>query len=380
MAEKEKKKRVRKEYTEAAAPSSAAEKGADSTSVVSEDMNAAAQLRAAREAKGLTLENVASSIHLRVSQIRAIEEGDINHLPGMAYAVGFVRSYANFLKLNSADVVARFKADHGGVTKIKAQLNFPEPMNESRTPSPIIIGVATICVIVLLSVWAIFSGGDDAVENIDTAAVEEQQPIDTLPVETETSVAGEPVTTTTETVIASETPAAEPVVETTAPVTAVAPTTVASQPVVAPAPAPVTTTVVETAPVAAAPVVAAPAKVVETQPAPVAVNQTPVETEEQIVVKPPKTRVVLQANETSWVQVTDAKGAVILKKVMKPGEKFYVPDRANLSLVTSNAGGLAVLVDGEATAELGRDGDIVRNVSLNPETLKARRKTRIRNY
>ncbi len=379
MAEKEKKKRVRKEYTEAAAPSSAAEKGADSTSVVSGDMNAAAQLRAAREAKGLTLENVASSIHLRVSQIRAIEEGDINHLPGMAYAVGFVRSYANFLKLNSADVVARFKADHGGVTKIKAQLNFPEPMNESRTPSPIIIGVATICVIVLLSVWAIFSGGDDTVDNIDTAAVEEQQPIDTLPVETETSVAGEPVTTTTETVIASETPAAEPVVETTTPVTAVAPTTVASQPVVAPAP--VKTAVVETAPVAVAPViVAAPVKAVETQPAPVAVNQTPVETEEQIVVKPPKTRVVLQANETSWVQVTDTKGAVILKKVMKPGEKFYVPDRANLSLVTSNAGGLVVLVDGEATAELGRDGDIVRNVSLNPETLKARRKTRIRNY
>lgn len=379
MAEKEKKKRVHKEYTEAAAPAAAAEKAADNAAVVSQDMNAAAQLRAAREAKGLTLENVASSIHLRVSQIRAIEEGDINHLPGMAYAVGFVRSYANFLKLNSADVVARFKADHGGVTKIKAQLNFPEPMNESKTPSPIIIGVATICVIVLLSVWAIFSGGDDAVDNINTAAVEEQQPIDTLPVETEAAIAGEPVTTTGETMVTTEIPATEPTAEAQASVTPAAPVSEAvSEPVATVAP--VATAVVETATAPAPVVVAAPVKVIETPIAPVAVNQAPVETEAQIVVKQPKTRVVLQADETSWVQVTDAKGGVILKKVMKPGEKFYVPDRANLSLVTSNAGGLAVLVDGERTAELGRDGDIVRNVSLDPETLKARRKTRIRNY
>ena len=70
-------------------------------------------LRAARLAKGLGLEEISSSIHIRVGQLRAIEEGNLAGLPGMTYALGFVKSYATFLKLNSADVVQKFKAEHG---------------------------------------------------------------------------------------------------------------------------------------------------------------------------------------------------------------------------------------------------------------------------
>lgn len=360
MAEKEKKKRVRKEYSDAAASSVSKNEAV----AVSKDLNAGEQLRAAREAKGLTLENVASSIHLRVSQIRAMEEGDIGHLPGMAYAVGFVRSYANFLKLNSVDVVARFKADHGGITKIKAELNFPEPVNEGKTPSPMIIGAAAICVVVLLSVWAIFSGGESAdtqVENTDVTAISEAPAVDTLPVETEDGfVEADPVAQTT-------------VVETMAPV--------AEAPVVAPvAEAPVSAAPAM-APVVAQPVISTtvPAKKEPVQ-APVPQSAAETEASEPIVVKPPKTRVVLQADQTAWVQVTDAKGNVILKKVMKPGEKFYVPEQRGLSLVTSNAGGVSVVVDGNAIPSLGQDGSIVRNIMLEPESLKARRPSRIRNY
>ena len=54
------------------------------------------------------------------------------------------------------------------------------------------------------------------------------------------------------------------------------------------------------------------------------------------------------------------------------GDVFLVPNRADLELWTGNAGGIEVIVDGAALAPLGDAGAVVREVPLDPPSLRAR--------
>lgn len=70
-------------------------------------------LAGVREAAGYTLEELAARTHIKAPYLKAIEELDLDVLPSRAFAVGFVKTYAEALGLNPADVVARFKSDAG---------------------------------------------------------------------------------------------------------------------------------------------------------------------------------------------------------------------------------------------------------------------------
>ena len=78
-----------------------------------QNLSVGEMLHATRTAKNLSLEEVSASIHVRGVQLRAIEENHIDALPGMTYAVGFVRSYANFLGMDGVEIVKKFKAEQG---------------------------------------------------------------------------------------------------------------------------------------------------------------------------------------------------------------------------------------------------------------------------
>jgi len=49
-----------------------------------------------------------------------------------------------------------------------------------------------------------------------------------------------------------------------------------------------------------------------------------------------------------------------------------VPDRPDLVLWTGNAGGIEVILDGAVLAPIGEDGAVVREVPLDPPSLRAR--------
>lgn len=59
-------------------------------------------LRDSREAHGLSIMEVAQHLKLTPRQVEAMEAGDLAHLPGPAFARGFVRNYARFLHLDPA--------------------------------------------------------------------------------------------------------------------------------------------------------------------------------------------------------------------------------------------------------------------------------------
>lgn len=66
-----------------------------------------ARLRAAREAAGLSLDQVAQQLKLAPRQVRALEEESFGELPGRTFSRGFVRNYARLLNLDPDDLLAR---------------------------------------------------------------------------------------------------------------------------------------------------------------------------------------------------------------------------------------------------------------------------------
>jgi cytoskeletal protein RodZ len=68
-------------------------------------------LRAAREARELSLQDVSDSTKIHPKILDALEALDMGRLPSRPFAIGFVRSYAQFLGVDAERAVARFKAD-----------------------------------------------------------------------------------------------------------------------------------------------------------------------------------------------------------------------------------------------------------------------------
>ena len=69
------------------------------------------QLRQAREARSLTLEQVAQATHMRVHYLQALEANDIEALPSLVQARGFLRSYADFLELDAESLLVALSGE-----------------------------------------------------------------------------------------------------------------------------------------------------------------------------------------------------------------------------------------------------------------------------
>jgi len=66
-------------------------------------------LREAREAKGYVLEDVEQATRIRARYLAALEAGDFDTLPSEAQVRGFLRNYAQFLSLDSEQILAHYK-------------------------------------------------------------------------------------------------------------------------------------------------------------------------------------------------------------------------------------------------------------------------------
>jgi cytoskeletal protein RodZ len=91
----------------------------------------AEQLCAAREAKKLTIQQVADATKIRTDHIRALEEGNFNVFSAPIYIRGSVKNYAMLLKLDVPQIMAALTAELGRTEKFSE----PPPLTEaSNTP------------------------------------------------------------------------------------------------------------------------------------------------------------------------------------------------------------------------------------------------------
>ncbi|MEQ8601811.1 MAG: DUF4115 domain-containing protein [Marivibrio sp.] len=129
-------------------------------------------LRSARLSRDEDLKDVAAKLRIRHPYLEAIEEGRLGDLPGPTYAVGFVRAYADYLGLETEDVVARFKADSRALAA-KAELVFPEPLPGGRVPGFALLLVALVLGGLVYGGWLYISGQDRPVAEIIPAVPDE---------------------------------------------------------------------------------------------------------------------------------------------------------------------------------------------------------------
>ncbi|MCB2107825.1 MAG: helix-turn-helix domain-containing protein, partial [Rhodobacteraceae bacterium] len=116
-------------------------------------------LCATRMRLGKDLQQIASLLHIRYNYLVAIEDGRFEDLPGQAYALGFVRAYAEHLGLDGDEIVRRYKDENAGLRR-KASLDFPVPTPESGVPSGALLAVAVVMGMVVYGVWYSFAGAD----------------------------------------------------------------------------------------------------------------------------------------------------------------------------------------------------------------------------
>lgn len=72
-------------------------------------MELGARLAAARAERGWSLADAQRSTDIRLKYLEALERGDLDALPGWAYARAFVRTYARALSLDADKLVAEFE-------------------------------------------------------------------------------------------------------------------------------------------------------------------------------------------------------------------------------------------------------------------------------
>lgn len=93
------------------------------------------QLRAAREAKGLSKGEAAKSIKLSVRQVEALEADDWDNLPCNTIVRGFVRNYARLLNLDAERLMHALDALHfPQAPELKVTTGTPVSMPQEGTP------------------------------------------------------------------------------------------------------------------------------------------------------------------------------------------------------------------------------------------------------
>jgi cytoskeleton protein RodZ len=387
-----------------------------------------ARLRREREQLGETVEETCQRLRIRQTHLRAIEEGRFDELPGRIYAIGFVRTYAEYLGLDGPVIIERFKQETAGEAAAP-KLVFPTPAPESRLPKGWLILLSIALATTAYGGWFYWQD----MQHEDVVRVTEVPPELAAPVRLPAPVVTKPPSASSavdggigrsayatpgpegslpsQQSEAVSVPAIEPnstaEVTATPPMPAVSAVAPATTPDATPSPGvPVPTasaTVAEPPSVAASPSVT-PADTISPSP-PVVVAATPPAAARAPVVDPDPSptqsllpppappsavaavndtgpaprafgggsaRIVIAALMDSWVQVRSTAGELLLTRILHAGDTYNVPDRADIVLMTGNAGGLKIVVDGESVPPIGEVGEIRRDVVLSVAALRQR--------
>lgn len=300
-------------------------------------------LRAARERLGWEIDAVAEALRLKPAFIRAIEQGDIRDLPGTAYAVGFVRTYATALGLDPNEAIRRFRAEREDVNR-KTELDFPAPVPSRGMPAGALVLVGAVIAI----------GGYVAWYHYSSRSARSTEMVDALPTHLEPLAP----------------PPAPKVAIVTPPAAAPAPAApaVASAPPQEPDVSPSSAAAAVPPPLPTVPAPSTDTTVAAVTPPTVQATDGAA----SVAAAPPAVTdagMVIQATADAWIEIKDAQGKVVYQTILHPGDHYKVPDQPQLTLTTGNAEGTQVVLAGSVIGPL--KGHVLHNIPLDADGLKA---------
>ena len=154
----------------------------------SRDTTIGERLRIAREAKGLSLEDVARQTRIPIRHLEHIERSEWEALPAVTYSVGFARSYATIVGLDGSQIGAELRQELGATRNNPSPAAaYYEPADPARVPPRSIALIAAIVAILLVVgylVWRSNAVGDappepqiaDSEPAVQTAAPQQAAP------------------------------------------------------------------------------------------------------------------------------------------------------------------------------------------------------------
>ncbi len=119
------------------------------------------ELRDARLAQGLSVEDLAASLRIRRVYLVALEEGRPRDLPAPAYALGFLRSYSAALGLDADACVRRFRDSGGRAAPRQTDLVFSDPVPDRGVPAGAVILLGAVLALGAYAGWYRWSGSGD---------------------------------------------------------------------------------------------------------------------------------------------------------------------------------------------------------------------------
>ncbi len=369
-------------------------------------------LRLAREERGETLDDIAQFLRIRRAYLQDLENGDLADIPGRAYALGFLRSYGDYLGFNGDAIVEEVKR-HDEPLPENPTLQIREPLPESHRPPLVLVGASVLLAGLVYVGWNYWQNRQDTPRTAAVEAVDERPasavagttaPASPPRAATAAEPAGGDATATpsagtaTRTADAAATlddgdlPPLPAIPEPPMPASADALTSQAEAATVETASDEAASDEVVTAilegngPAADDDAAAAgedEAVAADDEVAEAATADEPADLLAVIAAESggeelrtfgaeeASGRIVLVASEASWVQVKSGSSDFVWTRTLEPGDAYFVPDRDDLALWTGNAGGLKVLVDGEPLPSLGEPGEVRRDIPLAAEALSA---------
>jgi len=154
----------------------------------------AEQLRQAREAQKLTIQELAEITKIRSDHIRALEEGNFNIFSAPVYIRGFVRTCSTLLKLDVPQVMSNLEAELGATVKFRE----PPPLTDQpKTPvdfvmlqlskvnlrrgAAILGGLAVVVIVVLVVAMGRRAKHSDPLAGLKPAVYQPSNSGETLP-------------------------------------------------------------------------------------------------------------------------------------------------------------------------------------------------------
>jgi cytoskeleton protein RodZ len=135
-------------------------------------MDIGAQLRSAREGKGLSIGTVAERTRVPVKMLAAIERNDQSALPPHPFGRGFVRAYAEEVDLDSDQLVREYFAQFPTPPPVSNHAPLSrEPVEASWQPPSQWIGMATAVAVLLVVVAAAVVLGRRGERAVDAGTV-----------------------------------------------------------------------------------------------------------------------------------------------------------------------------------------------------------------
>ena len=124
------------------------------------------RLRTAREARKMSLADVASKTRIPIRHLQHIEDGEWDALPATTYSVGFARSYANAIGLNGNEIGAEVRQQIGAPRPTyETPPSYYEPADPARVPPRSLAMVAGGIALLLIAAYLIWrSMAVDSVE------------------------------------------------------------------------------------------------------------------------------------------------------------------------------------------------------------------------